>query len=107
MAPRDVVVGAVAHVQPEDVGAGDEQAADHLEGVGGRAERRDDLDVALAAERGHARPSHPVLSAPVIAERPVRWNRKCRAARRIAGAALARAAARPILRAVHKNGAVA
>ena len=51
----DVLVGAVAHVEAEDVRAGEEQAADHLVAVGGRAEGRDDLDVALAAERGHAR----------------------------------------------------
>ena len=71
VAPGDVVVGAVAHVEPEHVGAGEEQAADHLVGVGGGAERRDDLDVALAAERGHAEAIPiPLWSEPVIAEGP-------------------------------------
>ena len=54
VAPGDVVLGAVAHVEPEHVGAGEEEIADHLVGVRGGAEGRDDLDVALAAERGHA-----------------------------------------------------
>ena len=58
VAPGDVVLGAVAHVEAEDVGAGEKEAADHLVGVRGGAEGRDDLDVALAAKRGHAE-AHP------------------------------------------------
>ncbi len=51
MALADLVVAAMAHVQAEHVGPGLEQLADHLVGVGGRAERGHDLDVAVASHR--------------------------------------------------------
>jgi hypothetical protein len=49
VARGDLVMGAVAHVQAEDIGAGLEQRADGGDIVRGRAERGDDLDVALTS----------------------------------------------------------
>ena len=53
VAPGDVGLGAVAHVQAEHVSTGEMQLADHLHAVGGRAEGCHDLDVALSPVRFH------------------------------------------------------
>ena len=49
-----VVVGAVAEVDAEDVGAGVEQAAQHVRGGGGGAEGGDDAGAAVTPEVGAA-----------------------------------------------------
>ena len=43
---RDLAVIAMAHVQPEDVGARGVERADHLWRLAGRAKRGDDADAA-------------------------------------------------------------
>ena len=45
-------IGAVAEVQPEHVGSGDEQALDRLRGGRGRPQRGDDLRVSCSTHRG-------------------------------------------------------
>lgn len=47
-----ILVVEMAHVEPEDVGAGVEQRADRFRLVGGGTERGDDFDVAAANQGG-------------------------------------------------------
>ena len=71
--------------------------ADHLEGVGGGPERRDDLDVALSADRGHAAPPLSFCPAPVIANARAMEPQMPRRRRMPAGRSGIAGARRPIL----------
>ena len=75
VAGGDVLVGAMAHVEAEDIGARLVQGADHLLGGGGGAERGHDLDVAMASHGGSLRRA-VTANAVSGAYRPIPFTRQ-------------------------------
>src|SRR5947208_13782119 len=92
-------VAAMAEIEPEDVGAGLEQAADHLRRRARRPERGEDLDVALASHAAGASSSGRVTQSfitTILFHPPCAVRRASQSSRRRAdsGASLTR---RPVV----------